>query len=141
MTQLHQNSNNPVAFKHLMRVGQVAYAEGNHKHAHDSWQQAAMMQPDNEEVRLALLRVLHNDDDRRVCLRNILTINPHNKRAQEMLDELIGDTQSPHQPIKPDVSPKKSRYSLGSFVLRILESVFIGTLIAIGMLIVRFLLF
>ena len=142
MTHLRDTTtNNPLAFKRLMRLGNVAYAEGDYKEAHDSWQHAAMMQPDNEEVWLALLRVLHNVDDRRVCLRNILTINPNNKRAQEMLDEIIGDTQSPNQPVQADVSPKKHRRTVRNLVVRILESLFLGTFIAIAMLLVRFFIF
>jgi hypothetical protein len=140
MTQLRRTTNNPVAFKRLMRLGNVAYAEGDYKQAHDSWQQAAMMQPDNEEVWLALLRVLNTVDDRRVCLRNILTINPNNKSAQALLDELIGDTQSPNQPPKADVAPGKSHRAIRNLGVRILESLFLGTLIAVVMLLVRFFL-
>ena len=141
MTQARHNTQNPIAFKRLMRLGRVAYTEGDYKQAHDFWQQAAMIQPDSEEVWEALLRVLTNEDDRRVCLRNILTINPNNKHAQTQLDELVGDTQPPHKPVMSRVASKPGRrLALGRFVLRVLESAFIGALIAIGLLLVRLLL-
>lgn len=144
MTHLRRNIDNPVAFKRLLRLGHVSHAEGDYKQAHISWQQAAMMRPDNEEVWVALLRVLKDDDDRRVCLRNILTINPQNNHAQTLLDELVGDTQPPEheQTSQADnSSTRKQRTSVRQITFRIIESAFIGTLIAIGMLAVRYMLF
>ncbi|MDQ7027668.1 MAG: hypothetical protein Q9P01_18895 [Anaerolineae bacterium] len=141
MTHLRRDIDNPVAFKRLMRLGHIAHIEGDYKQAHISWQQAAMMQPDNEEVWVALLRVLRDEDDRRVCLRNILAINPQNNHAQSLLDELAGDTQPPDQNAKAAAALKNRRISVRQITLRILESAFIGILIAIGMLGVRYLLF
>ena len=80
------------SFAQLMRLGQVAHAEGNQRQAHMFWRQAALIQPENEQVWLALLQVLEGEEDRRVCLRNILAINPHNKAAQTMLAALLPDT-------------------------------------------------
>jgi tetratricopeptide (TPR) repeat protein len=141
MTETQRNIQNPVAFQRLMRLGRVSYAEGDYKQAHDSWQEAAMLQPDSEEVWEALLRVLTAAEDRRVCLRNILTINPHNKNAQALLDELVGATQPPHPALVRYPTPKpRRRFAIGRFILRLLESAFIGTLIALGLLVVRFLL-
>jgi hypothetical protein len=142
MTQTKRNLENPVAFTRLIRLGRVAYVEGDFKQAHDYWQQAALLQPDNEEVWESLLRVLTKEDDRRVCLRNIVTINPHNKNAQVLLDELVGDTQPPHKPVMERVHAQPTRRvaAVGRFALRILESAFLGALIAIALLVVRFLL-
>ena len=143
MTQTQSNLQNPVTFQRLMRLGRVAYSEGDYKQAHDYWQQAAMAQPASEEVWEALLRVLTSEADRRVCLRNILTINPHNKNAQILLDEIVGDTDSQpsHKPLMRRVKSKPSRrISVGRFALRLLESAFIGVLIAVVLLAVRFLL-
>lgn len=143
MTQTRRTLQNPVTFQRLIRLGRVAYSEGDYKQAHDYWQQAAMVQPDSEEVWEALLRVLTSEDDRRVCLRNILTINPHNKNAQILLDEIVGDTDSQpsHKPLvrRPAAKPNR-RVAIGRFVIRVLESAFIGVLIAVVLLAVRFLL-
>jgi hypothetical protein len=141
MTQTKRTLENPITFQRLMRLGRVAYAEGDLKQAHDYWQQAAVIQPDSEEVWEALLRVLTREDDRRVCLRNILTINPRNKNAQVLLDEIVGDTQPPHKPVMERTPSKPTQgTSVGRFLLRVLESAFIGTMIAIALLVVRFLL-
>ena len=85
--------------------------------------------------------MLTREDDRRVCLRNILTINPHQKQAQVLLDEIVGDTQPPHKPVMERTPSKPSPWaSVGRFLLRVLESAFIGTLIAVALLVVRYLL-
>jgi len=93
MVQTRSHFNNPLTFARLMRLGQVAHAEGNQKAAFEYWSQAAMLEPDDEQVWTALMWVLERDEDRKVCLKNILAINPNNLRAQEMLDDLIGETQ------------------------------------------------
>lgn len=136
-----KRSSNPVAFKRLMRLGNVSMAEGNAKQAHEYWQQAALMQPDNEEVWQALLRVLSSVDDRRVCLRNILTINPKNKQAQQMLDDLVGDTQPEEVVSLSEVSPRQKQIArLIDATQQLVASALIGVLIAIFLLAVRFFL-
>lgn len=86
-------TNDNMAFETLMRVGNIAYTEGHHRQAHQYWQRAAMIEPDNEAVWVALLRVVETEADLRVCLHNILAINPHNQAAQETLELLIEETQ------------------------------------------------
>ena len=44
-----------------------------------------MLDPYNEQVWLALLEVLDTPEDRRVCLQNILSINPMNVQARRMM--------------------------------------------------------
>ena len=58
-----------------MRIGQVAFSEGDFKEAHKSWQKAAMLQPDNEEVWIALLRVLTSTDDSVDLLQLLLPLD------------------------------------------------------------------
>ena len=141
MQTQRKRSSNPVAFKRLMRLGNVSMAEGNPKEAHNYWQQAALMQPDNEDVWLALLRVLTTEDDRRVCLRNILTINPNNKLAQRMLDELVGDTQPEQASAFSSGLPRQKRLAgMLDVARRLLGSALIGVLIAVFLLVIRYLL-
>ena len=93
-----------------MRLGQVAHAQGDKQTAHDYWQHAAMLEPDNEQVWTALMWVLEEEEDRKVCLKNILIINPDNMHAKQMLDELIGDTQPQQEArIIADVDPEPAR--------------------------------
>jgi hypothetical protein len=107
MAQTRKNTHNPITFARLMRLGQVAHAQGDNRSAHEYWQKAAMIEPDNEQVWTALMWVLNDDEDRKVCLKNILTINPNNMQAKQMLDNLIGDTQPQMQEKKiiADVDP------------------------------------
>ncbi|MEO1288128.1 MAG: hypothetical protein AAFV93_10185, partial [Chloroflexota bacterium] len=101
-------------------------SEGDDKTAHEFWQQAAMLQPDNEQVWTALMWVIDNDEDRKVCLKNILTINPSNIQAQRMLDDLIGETQPQTDPIIADVTPSNPNKI---YVTRVLV---LGTIFGVG---------
>lgn len=93
MAQIRSETRKPMTFARLMRLGQVAHAQGDNRTAHNYWQHAAMLEPDNEQVWTALMWVLDEVDDRKTCLINILIINPDNMNAKQLLDELIGDTQ------------------------------------------------
>jgi hypothetical protein len=68
-----------------MHEGRLALKKGNRELAHDLWRDAAMLNPYNEQVWLVLLEVLDSLDDRRVCLQNIVEINPLNVQARRML--------------------------------------------------------
>lgn len=68
-----------------MRAGMRAYASGDYRLAHDLWRQSAALRPHNEQVWLALLSVVNNDEDRRACLENIVYINPENVQAMQQL--------------------------------------------------------
>lgn len=72
----------------LLRAGRSELAGGRVQRAHDLWRQAAALHPHNEAVWLALLDVVESREDRRVCLENIITINPRNEQAQRQLRAL-----------------------------------------------------
>ena len=72
-------------FKRLMQEGRLALKQGDRSLAHDLWREAAMLDPYNEQVWLALLEVLDTLADRQVCLQNIVEINPLNVQARRML--------------------------------------------------------
>jgi len=111
MAEIRHDTRNPMTFARLMRLGQVAHAQGDSRTAHEYWRQAAMLEPDNEQVWTALMWVLDDDEDRKICLKNILTINPRNVQAQQMLDDLIGETQPQEkkEPVVADVAPEASQ--------------------------------
>jgi ferric-dicitrate binding protein FerR (iron transport regulator) len=75
-------------FADLMQAGRVAYTAGKRKMAHDLWREAANIDPYNEQVWLALLDVIESDSDKRVCLQNILAINPMNVQARRQLGKI-----------------------------------------------------
>lgn len=108
MAQLQLKSKNPMTFTRLMRLGQVAHTQGDHRSAFEYWSQAAILQPEDEQVWTALMWVLERDEDRKVCLRNLLAINPNNIQARDMLDDLIGETQpQTDNLITPEPEPKQ----------------------------------
>ncbi len=83
---MQAESNTPNAdFAQLMRHGRAALERGDRKLAHNLWREAALLDPYNEDVWVALLEVLETKADQRVCLENILSINPANLLARRML--------------------------------------------------------
>jgi hypothetical protein len=68
-----------------MAAGRNAFKEGKRQLAHDLWREAATVEPYDEKVWLMLFRVLDNDEDRIVCLENIIAINPMNVQARRRL--------------------------------------------------------
>ncbi len=80
-------------FGDLMQAGRVAYTAGKRRMAHDLWREAANIDPYNEQVWLALLDVVEADADKRVCLQNILAINPLNVQARRQLGKIEAHKQ------------------------------------------------
>lgn len=75
----------------LLQAGKRAFSEGKPKLAHDLWREAATVDPYDERVWMALLRVLEAPEDKRVCLENILAINPLNAKARRALRAFQGE--------------------------------------------------
>ncbi|MFO7323743.1 MAG: hypothetical protein DIU68_018600 [Chloroflexota bacterium] len=97
-------------FEELMRAGIEAYRQEKHRLAHDYWREAATLDPYNEKVWLALYRVINTDEDRLVCLRNIIAINPANVQARKRLQALERKMASGTPPVvKPQpATPRPS---------------------------------
>lgn len=99
-------------FDELFQAGRSAFAMGNLQQAHDFYKEAARLSPFNEQVWLALLDVIDTDEDRRVCLQNILQINPMNVQARRTLNQIVARTASAVQleaDTKKGVKKDKSR--------------------------------
>jgi hypothetical protein len=86
-------------FSELMETGRAAYNQGNRRKAHDIWREAATLDPYNEQVWLALLDVLENEEDRVVCLQNIIAINPMNIQARRELRAFGANSRSRPRPL------------------------------------------
>lgn len=144
MVQISSDKQQVLSFDRLMRLGQVAHSQGDLNQAHYFWRKAAVLEPNNEEVWTALMWVIESDEDRKVCLKNILTINPDNLQAQEMLDELIGDTQADERVI-PDVEPLPEHDNksdvFGVILLRLIQALAILVFIALLLVLSQFLPF
>ncbi len=117
----HHDRDQTEPFARMMRLGQACYVQGARKQAHRYWRRAALIDPGNEAVWLSLLNVVETDEDRRVCLENILAINPKNKEAQRQLGVI-------------DPSPQDSPLTV---VLRVVWAVLMGIFIAVSIAAVR----
>lgn len=96
-------------FAELMQAGRKAFTAGKRKTAHDLWREAANINPYDEQVWLALLDVLEGDTDRRVCLQNILSINPLNVQARRTLGRLEAAMRR-RQEHQDEIARKKERW-------------------------------
>jgi hypothetical protein len=72
----------------LLQAGRKAQRDGQQQAAHSYLKEAARLNPYDEKVWLALLQVIEVDDDRLVCLHNIVQINPHNREARRELNDI-----------------------------------------------------
>lgn len=97
-------------FERYMKLANVAYHEGDKKTAYDYWQRAAIKDPYNEDVWLAMLQVLDRKEDREVCLENILVINPMNATARELLNLQNGISDTPEKIPTGDLRSKVPRF-------------------------------
>lgn len=99
MTSMEQIDAERIRVNELMRAGHVALGKGDRKGAHRLWRQVAALEPENEHVWLSLLTVVDTHEDRRVCLENIVRINPRNVQAANQLNE-FRDSQHNTRPIR-----------------------------------------
>lgn len=117
MTQATSDESYAEKAQGLLQQGSIAYNNWDLKRARLLWRKAAVTDPSNEAIWLALLEVLQDDEDRKVCLQNILILNPDNERAEKQLRLLENDTQPSEpqevitelQPLSPVISDRISR--------------------------------
>lgn len=72
----------------LLTAGREAYNKGDRDSAHELWRMAAVANPYDERVWASLMEVLTSDEDREVCLENIIAINPLNPDARRQLRQI-----------------------------------------------------
>jgi hypothetical protein len=117
----------------LLWAGRQAYGQGDRQRAMDCWRQAAGLRPEDERIWLELLSVVEEGEDRRVCLENILTINPDNEQARRQLRAyyLLRGEQPPQKPSRLITGLTY----LGSALVRLIVMLLLmAALFAIGLL-------
>jgi len=72
----------------LVREGIEAIKSGDKQVGRGKLETAVKIDAYNEDAWLWLARVVETDEERRTCLGNVIIINPQNKRAQQMLDQI-----------------------------------------------------
>ncbi|MBE9508681.1 MAG: tetratricopeptide repeat protein [Chloroflexi bacterium] len=87
----------------LLRRGIATAQAGRKQEAHQMLLRVTELDERNEQAWLWLSEVVESFEDRRICLENVLTINPDNSHAQAGLRWL--DQQSPALPTTPERCP------------------------------------
>jgi hypothetical protein len=77
-----------------LQAGITAAQEGRQAEARALLQEALQANPRSEQGWLWMSAVVETDDERRICLERVLTINPHNQTAQAGLEKLEAPNSS-----------------------------------------------
>jgi type II secretory pathway pseudopilin PulG len=72
----------------LLRKGTEAAREGNRAQAREYFEKVVELDENNEKGWFFLSKVVETDEERRICLANVLHINPNNEAAQKAMDKL-----------------------------------------------------
>jgi len=94
----------------LLRQGIEDVRNGNRAAARDKLQKVVDLDENNEKAWLWLASVVDTDEEKRVCLGNVLHINPANDRARKALDAL--EEKKKQQASQDEVIPGVSRRQL-----------------------------
>ncbi|MBX3063041.1 MAG: PD40 domain-containing protein [Anaerolineae bacterium] len=73
----------------LLREGIAAAKSGDRMTARQKLRQVTELDQFNERGWFWLASVVETDEEKRVCLGNVVVINPNNEKAKQMLDQLI----------------------------------------------------
>ncbi len=98
-----------------LQEGIAAYKRGQNEQAGRLINQAIRLNPKNERAWLWYSGFVETDEQRRDCLKRVLTINPNNQVARRGLAKLTAETSHPPQepapppPSKPEQLPQPPR--------------------------------
>jgi hypothetical protein len=98
----------PQSADDMVRDGINAYKSGDKDTARDLLLRAVDVDPHNEQGWLWLSGLLEAPEDQRICLENVLAINPANERARTGLDFLIKKMNPPAPAPPPPPAPPKA---------------------------------
>lgn len=93
----------------LIRDGIEAARSGDKATARELLERATELDENNEKAWFWLASVMSTDEERRVCLGQVLAINPNNEKAQQILDKLNArkKTASDNEEVIPGVSRRQ----------------------------------
>jgi Tol biopolymer transport system component len=97
----------------LLRKGIDAAREGNKAEARRYFEQVTELDDKNEKGWFWLASVVDSDEEKRVCLANVLFINPNNERAQKAMQQI--EAKERQQKSDEEVIPGVSRRQLMLF--------------------------
>jgi hypothetical protein len=93
----------------LIRDGIAAARSGDKATARELLEQATELDENNEKAWFWLASVMPTDEERRVCLGQVLAINPNNEKAQQILDKLNARKKaaSDNEEVVPGISRRQ----------------------------------
>lgn len=93
----------------LIRDGIEAARSGDKATARELLEQATELDENNEKAWFWLASVMPTDEERRVCLGQVLAINPNNQKAQQILDKLNARKKaaSDNEEVVPGISRRQ----------------------------------
>lgn len=114
----------------LLREGIEAARAGDKATARQRFEQVTELDENNEKAWMWLSTVVDTDEEKRVCLSNVLVINPNNDKAQKMMEKL--QAKKRQQAADEEVIPGVSRRQLmligggGAAVIILLLGIFLA---------------
>jgi hypothetical protein len=114
----------------LLREGIEAARAGDKATARERFERVTELDENNERGWYYLASVVETEEEKRVCLSNVLIINPNNEKARAMMDKL--DAKKREQMSEEEVMPGISRRQLtligggGAAVIIVIVLIFVG---------------
>jgi Tol biopolymer transport system component len=96
----------------LLQKGIDAARAGDRKAARASLERVVEVEPENEKGWFWLASVMDTDEERRLCLRTVLKINPKNAKAQAALDRIEARMKNKPAGSENEVAPGIQRSQL-----------------------------
>jgi tetratricopeptide (TPR) repeat protein len=90
----------------LLRQGIAAAKAGRKEEAHETLLQVVKLDERNEQAWLWLSAVVDSDEEKQICLENVLAVNPANPHAQAGLEWLRSSRPEPTAEPEPALEPE-----------------------------------
>ncbi len=103
----------------LLRQGIELARANNRAAAREKFERVVELDENNEKGWMWLASVVDSEDERRVCLANVLHINPSNEKARQALDKLNQrqKEQIAQEEVAPGITRRQLTFVLGGGVL------------------------
>jgi hypothetical protein len=92
-------------------LGIKAYKEGRRDEARNIFISILKQNPDNERAWAWMSNVVDNDKERTYCLKQVLRINPNNKKADQLLNQILNLPSTPSNLSTPSLSDNQGSHS------------------------------
>jgi Tol biopolymer transport system component len=118
----------------LLRQGTEAAREGNRAQAREFFEKVVELDENNEKGWFFLSKVVETDEERRICLANVLHINPNNEAAQKAMERLEGQERKKlaDEEVMPGITRRQLTLALGGGVVLIVLVVALFLIISIN---------